>query len=360
VTTIYSHSMLETMKACPCKYDLRYNHHLHRIQDQAGRSEHHPLFGAAGHEGLYVWYTTHDLNAAIAAFCAAYPTQLDPGDHAKTQVNGVLALQAYVERWQEEDAKYRLLEAERYTLMEGDEWSQHLDLVWQDRKLGGIYAVDHKFTKKSIIGSGAYDYWAKFSPNSQVTGYIDYVTERYGECSGFIVNAISLGYNQRKSKLHDAGPWADFARRTFDRQSKSLRRNRTERQWWVEQIEAAHVTQRWPQNTDSCGYCTFRAICEAEYQWPQDRETILDMYEQRCGECLANGRRCNRPWPHEGEECEWTPPAAVEEYEIVEEDEFVPESAQRAYIDAVAGADARTERLLLDSIELETAKRSDD
>jgi hypothetical protein len=62
------------------------------------------------------------------------------------------------------------------------------------------------------------------------------------------------------------------------------------------------------------------------------------MYEQRCGECLANGRRCNRPWPHEGEECEWTPPAAVEEYEIVE--------------------DEAVTRMFEESIEHETEKRS--
>jgi hypothetical protein len=336
----YSHSRLEAFRTCPLKYSLRYQHHLHRIADQSGRGEHHLLFGAAGHEGLYVWYTQRDIEAAVAAFKAAYPVQLDPSDRAKTQENGEAALRAYVARWAEEDSRYKVLEAERYTLMEGNEWSQHLDLVMKDRGLGGVYAWDHKFTKKSIVGSGAYDYWAKFSPNSQVTGYIDYVTERYGECSGFTVNAISLGYNSRASKLHAAGPWVDFARMTFDRQAKTLRRNRIERQWWIQQIEQAAATDRWPQNTDSCGYCTFRAICEAEYQWPQDREVILDMYEQRCGECLSNGRRCNRPWPHDGE-CSWTPPAPVEEYEIVEEDDGMIKQLEA-------------------SLELETAKRSDD
>jgi hypothetical protein len=324
VAAMYSHSQLEAFKACPLKWRLRYGLHLHRIAEQRGVAEHHLAFGAAGHDGLRRWYETGDVDAAVATFEAAYPTQLDPRDKGKTRANGAAAIRAYVEKWRDEDAKYKVLENEAYTVVATGDWSQHLDGVWEDTELGGIYAVDHKFTKKQVVGAGGGDFWSKFSPNSQVTGYIDYVEERYGECSGFIVNAISLGFNSRRSALHDAGPWVDFGRRTFQRQPKTLRRNREDRALWISRIEAAAATGQYGTNTDSCGFCTFKAICGDEYEWDEDADVILGMYEQLCGYEMQDGRRCNLPWHHdEGPAATahaYIVPPPVEDYEITEDD----------------------------------------
>lgn len=338
----HSYSALSTFRACPLRYKLRYLDGL-ELRD-AARNVHHLEYGKAMHAGLEIWYSgpeTSGIQSMQDTFAAAYPIQLDPSDKAKTQENGIRALALYVERWREEDRKWKVLEVEgpgtlNYTLDSGLN-ELHCDLVMENLEHGGVYVWDHKTTTKQL---GPW-YWDQYSPNSQITGYIDYVQQKYGTCDGFIINAISLQWREPvKSdgktnnvawfKSDDAArPWlayshhepreyrggvlgkkgtymaawgltVGFERQTFNRSEAQIQQERASTAYWKERIKEA----------DRCAKCGW---------WPQDHngtgiEGCLDYQpsygfntgscyscEYRGGEVVGGICRPGYTWPQDSE-----------------------------------------------------------
>lgn len=341
----HSYSALSTFKACALKYKLRYIDGL-ELRD-AARNTHHLVYGAAIHSGLEVIYNhraetppqDHSstrvgcLMKATEVFAEGYPTQLDPSDKAKTQENGIRALALYVERWREEDRKWKVLEVEgpgalSYMLDSGLN-ELHCDLVMENLEHGGIYVMDHKTTTKAL---GPW-YWDQYSPNSQITGYIDYVQQKYGACDGFIINAISLQWRdalKSDGKTNNVAwfqmdaankPWltyshwepreyrggvlgkkgtymaawglqCSFERQTFNRSQAQIDQERNSTEYWKRQIEGAVEAEDFGFNTGSCYSCEYRGgeviggICRPGYTWPADQELILLSYRQVCREVI--------------------------------------------------------------------------
>lgn len=352
----HSYSALSTFRSCPLKYRYRYIDGL-ELRD-AARNTHHLVYGAAIHRGLETLYGAHQnfgeyneggLFLAQAEFKQDYPTQLDPSDRAKTQDNGIRALALYVNRWREEDRKWKVLEVEgpgalNYTLDSGLN-ELHCDLVLENLEHGGIYVMDHKTTTKAL---GPW-YWDQYSPNSQITGYIDYVQQKYGACDGFIINAISLQWRdalKSDGKTNNVAwfqmengdkPWlayshfepreyrggvlgkkgtymaawglqVGFERQTFQRSDEQVRQERESTRYWINAIERAEAEQEYADriteknghipisaygfNTSSCYSCEYRGgeviggICRPGYTWPQDSELILLSYRQVCREVI--------------------------------------------------------------------------
>ena len=308
----FSHSRLADLKACGLRYYLKHVIGLRKHEE--GVDQHHLRYGSAMHEALAVLYAAnyasdHDYNRARLldlvkqTFLEAYPTQLDPADQAKTQANGLMMLDWYVKHWATEDAKWRVISVEKPH--DTDAWSLRLDLVIESLEYGGIYGVDHKITKKYLN----YDFWNGFEPNSQVTTYIAHVKEQYGECSGFFINAISMGYRQRAYKGEPAGFYAKFERQMFNRNREQLIQERESTERWVELAAKAQkrvnaglsAISAYGFNTDACRFCEFRPVCAAGWTWPEDQELIELQYRRACLTIIEGAGRCQLDSGHEGQ-----------------------------------------------------------
>lgn len=292
----YSNSELQSYKNCPLQWRFQWDLALRPIDDEAG--DHHLRFGAAWHAGLEQLYRGNGLKAAREALVAAYPVQLDVNDKAKTQANGVRALVEYVNRWREEDRKFRVIAIESRS---DDPWSVKPDLIVENIEQGGTYIVDHKSTGQYLN----YKYWEQFQPNSQITHYLDYAQGKYGPVEGFIINAVSFRYNERASKnAPQAGFWCSFERQTFNRRPAQLDYERASRALWVEDLEHSQALGFYRTNTGSCWRCPFKPICAPGWTWEEDRELIELSYRQVCNRLVEGGGvsdYCVLDRGHEGE-----------------------------------------------------------
>jgi hypothetical protein len=292
-TTTYSHSQLDSYKQCPLRYFYEYEVGLRKRGDES--SDHHLRFGEAIHEGLRHLYLGDTLKAAQEAFLSTYPVQLDPTDLAKTRENGVVALASYARRWRDEDRKWKVVSCEKADARE-DGYIVHLDLVMENLEQGGIYGFDHKTTGKYLNS----DYWLQFNPNSQITQYVKFIKERYGECDGFYINALSFRFRQHAYKGEPAGFWNAFERQMFNRNEEQLTIEQRSESDWIADIERSREVGVWRINTNSCRFCSYRAICAAGWSYPQDQELIEVQYRQVCNRTTEELRRCVLDRDHDG------------------------------------------------------------
>jgi hypothetical protein len=340
MTDRYSYSSLQAFKSCPLSYKLSRLDNLELRQEIGDGGDHHLRFGSAGHAGLEVYYSTIQeaqkqgvpienvigLVASMQAiFQEDYPTHLDPTDKAKTPENGLLMLEWYVKRWAAEDRNWKVLDCEGLDVGEFDSGLDaiRVDLVVENLEHGGIYGVDHKITSSA---NGRYlnaKWWSQFEPNSQVTGYIDYITQKYGRCDGFYINAIGMSWTDEKKSNGASNvflfevddpqkPWRDFShkekrfikgnkqremiaawglqcrfeRQMFNRTAGQIEQERESTEYWKGRIEEAVDSQWWGFNTSSCTFCQFKPMCSAGWTWPQDSEIVLGLYRQVCREVI--------------------------------------------------------------------------
>ena len=312
MTVRYSHSALQLYRLCPLRYALHYQHNLEPLQPP-GR---HDLdFGAAWHDGLAILHQRGTVTRAQAVFTATYPEKKYPnplpsfrgGVTGKSFSNGLAALQAYRERWYDDDKYHEVLSVEQYERT--DEHALKLDLVTRDTRDGQVYGWDHKTTSSYLNN----DYWQRFDPDSQVRYYTDYIKSQYGHCGGFYINAArfyhySKAYTPRtgpeKGIQKPAGDYVDLARMLFNPNEDCLQLERDNRKYWIERIEHDKLTGNWGYNDQACRQygreCEYLKLCSAGYTWPRDEELILSYYKQQCLKVLAEGR-CQLGLGHEGD-----------------------------------------------------------
>lgn len=287
----YSNSQLQSFKNCPLQYRYQWLLKLRSRDDET--SDHHLRFGSAIHAGLERLYLGRPLVEVKEAFLDTYPRQLDLNDKAKTRETGLIALRDYIQRWREEDRKWKVIAIENRS---DDPWSVKPDLVVEHVEHGGTWLVDHKTTGQYLN----YRYWERFEPNSQITHYLDYARERYGPIEGFIINAISFRYRERAYKGEPAGFWCNFERQVFNRNESQLEHERQSRAHWIQQIRTCEVVNFWPTNTNSCYQCAYRPLCAAGWDWERDRELVEIGYYQSCGELFGKGEYCTLEVGHAG------------------------------------------------------------
>lgn len=327
--TNYSNSYLDQFRRCPLSAHFKYDLRLRQRDEGVGR--HHMEFSLAFHgalETLYESVADHPqlqpyyncspaegnaiLHAAQKTFMFGYPTQLDSNDWAKTQENGVAALTEYVKRWRNEDRKWKVLSTEQLDRGE-DGFVVKLDLVVQDRETEQIYGVDHKVTGKYLN----YDYFNQFEPNAQITEYVRFIKERYGNCDGFIINAIALRHRQRAYKGEPAGSWFAFERQTFNRNERQLEQGLTDRLYWIDRIEDAKAKSIYGMSTSQCRWCEYRDICKAGWSYPEDAELIDITYRRICGRWFGEPLQpCQLDREHSGEHAPSLPVAVPFEVEV--------------------------------------------
>ena len=279
----YSESMIQSFKNCPRQ--ARYKYDLRLEKEKEDKDEHHLKYGSAGHASLEVLYKGGSVSESKKAFKEIYPRQLDTEDNAKTESNWFNLIDTYEKGQLREDLRrYEILESEKYDKFEfaGEEgFVVKLDMIIRDRQDGGIYGLDWKITG----GSKAYlpqdKFWGQFNPNSQITKYMASIKSKYGHCAGFFVHGFGMGYRSRAYKGEPAGTWFRHQRMEFNRTPDQLEEEERDTREWIGRVEYAKSHNEWPKNTQSCMFCEFKPICQAGYQWPEDRELIEITYRQK-------------------------------------------------------------------------------
>ena len=175
-----------------------------------------------------------------------------------------------------EDKKWRIVsveERDEFDYGQEDAFSVKPDLILENIEFGGIYGLDHK----TVGGSNAtlsYDFWGRFDPNSQITKYVSFIKSKYGDCSGFYINAIGLGFRQRVYKGEPAGFWYRFERQMFNRNESQLEQEKLDTRYWINRIEQSKRDNEWGANTDSCKFCSYKTICAPGWILPSYPEFI--------------------------------------------------------------------------------------
>ena len=253
---------VNTFLTCPEKYRLTYLESLQKIQED--RVDAPRKFGQAIHAGLQRLYTpSMTAQEAHMAFLAVFPEALDPEDMARTPVNGLKLLDAYRHYWANQDREWKVLGVEVVDQVEigtVEPWEVKLDLIVDTPN--GIMGVDHKTTARREGFTESY--WRGFEPNSQVSGYTYYLLKKYGQCSGFLINGLAIGWNQRAGKRHPQGFWYEFQRQLFNRSERQLEDWRLRMVGTMTRMRATTALRPedvWEKNESMCGYCPFRELC---------------------------------------------------------------------------------------------------
>lgn len=328
MTLRYSYSQIQTYAACALKYKSRY---IDCLVPTGGESDHDRRYGRAIDAGLNTYYLGNRIvSEAQEAFSSSYPESEYPltlpyWSPGKTFQNGLNAIAAYAERWQEDDQYWEVIGVQSSQQVEDavDDRLVKIDLVIRDRRDGLVYGVDHKSTGKYLDK----DFSMKFDPHSQIRQYTDRIQQKHGSCGGFYINALSFrhrtkAYTPRKGPDKGvqlpAGDWYDFKRLVFNPNADAIQAERDNFDSWVERIDHSKATGRWPYNTEQCVrgpiICEYYQICSPGYAWPRDRELIEAHYRQRCIRLAKNGERCWLEPGHEGEHDATKP--MVRDYEI--------------------------------------------
>ncbi len=311
----YSYSQIACYQSCPLKYFLRYDSSLVPLQE---RGQHDLDYGKAIDAALNSYYRDGTVEAAQEAFAASYnpsnyPAELPYWSPGKTYQNGLAAIAAYTDRWNEDDQYWQVVSVQSVSIQpeiaEELDRSIRLDLVVRDRRDGLIYGVDHKTTGKYLDKV----YWSQFSPHSQIRQYVDHIQKKYGECGGFYINALSFKHRTRaytprtgpdKGIQLPAGDWHDFKRMCFTPNIEAIQAERDNWDAWTGRIERDRESGNFGYNTSECVRgpitCEYLTMCDAGYTWPRDRELIESYYRQRCIRTI-NGERCQLAPDHEDE-----------------------------------------------------------
>ena len=310
----YSYSQIQTYAACCLKYKFRY---VDQLVPLAGESSHDLKFGRAIDAALSAYYVNNlSVVEAKAAFILAYPVSEYPEtlpywSPGKTFSNGLAAISAYDEHWQDDNQYWEVVAVQSSQSVEDIDSDRlvKIDLVIKDRRDGLIYGVDFKSTGKYLDK----DFNAKFDPHSQIRQYVDRLQRKYGEVGGFYIDALSFRHRTKaytprqgpdKGVQLPAGDWYAFKRLVFNPNADAVQAERANFDSWVRKIESDRESGSWGYNTEQCVrgplVCEYHQICSAGYQWPRDAELITNYYRQQCIR-LVGGERCQLDAGHKGE-----------------------------------------------------------
>jgi len=237
---VYDASAISTYLSCPQKFYWRYVRNLVPVVEPPAL-----VFGRVMHEALLVWYKTKDIIEAVKVF-----EQLpkDIGNGRRTRERGEVILKEYVKRYFEEPYQIRQMEIKFCVGMEeGRMYVGKIDQIVEWEK--NIFVKDHKTT--SALGLSFY---RSFRPSVQIDGYVYACRELCGQCSGAIINGISVADNPKER----------FGRDISNRTSDEIDKFAVMFAKWCEQIEISLLKQDFYLNYNSCnnmGRCIYYELC---------------------------------------------------------------------------------------------------
>lgn len=257
---MYDASMISDYLYCPKYFYYRY------IRNITSKEEAAPLlFGRVFHEALLIWYRDNDLEKAVEAF-AKIPSQM--GDSRRTREHGEVIMRKYVKRWAVEPYVTKQLEVEFHLDMgEGRVYAGRIDKIAE--QLNQIYVVDHKTSTQLGLS-----FFRSFRPHVQMDGYCFACRELCGQCSGAIINGVSLAANPKER----------FQRSLTPRTKRELDKFKVNFHKWCARIEIDVLKKEFVEHYTHCtkwgGKCDFWKLCV----FGEDERTLRE--EFKAGEVM--------------------------------------------------------------------------
>lgn len=252
------HSERSSFNSCPYRYSLEKGG-LRRITAAPTSNAEDRTFGQAVHAGLKAHYDGKDWEAILAEYTSVYPDK-EYKTVAKNYESGKFLLQNYRTYWSEQDKLWEILgtEVADKISFNDEEHELHIDLVAKNRQTEEVWAWDHKATEKQL-GKG---FWKKYELDSQITRYTKWVADKYGNCGGFIINAMQVGHRQKMYKGEPAGYYQNFDRQPFSRNPQQIQFWKDSERDWATLIEICQKSDTWPKHLSSlCGWCDYYELC---------------------------------------------------------------------------------------------------
>jgi len=249
---VLDYTTMSDFLTCRMRWYWRHRRNVTPIQRSLALS-----FGAALHIGFKAFYTGND---AIEAFKADYQPVDIPEGEKRTVEHGSMILEKYAEQYKTNP--FEVIECNGSHLIQLSDdviYAARMDAIikWQGEK---TYVMEHKTT--SSLG---YYFFENFALNHQVDGYVRACKDKYGECEGVLIDAISTAKQPRERFMRD------IATRTIDQQNNFGKEVRD----IADNISYAIDNDSFPMNKSMCNYygaCPYKALC-------LHGEGAMDMYE---------------------------------------------------------------------------------
>ncbi|MFA5133057.1 MAG: PD-(D/E)XK nuclease family protein [Candidatus Paceibacterota bacterium] len=256
------YSQLNTFINCPHKYRNKYLLGLAKIKIDERDTDKN--FGKSVHKSLEILYKGGSLEQAKEIFRKEY--QCVENEKVKTPLHGEKLTEEYWKYWNESTSDISdkcLTTAEVESVGDfiiGDKVKYIVKIDRIVRSNSGYWVIDHK-TSTSL----SYNYFWQFNPNMQISGYVDYATRKFGQCSGAIIDLLSLGFRQKKYKEFEAGFHCEFVREIINRNKEQIADFEKNVLMWTDRIVRSEMLNEFPKNEYYChGYksgCEYKELC---------------------------------------------------------------------------------------------------
>lgn len=251
------YSQIQTFQDCPRRYYNKMVLCLKKVTEDERDTPKN--WGKSIHSALEAHYKGKGLDEVLKVFNDTF--QPLEGDKVMTPIHGVELIKGYINYYggnTNELGDNRMetvaVEVKDQYSIGNNEYVVKIDRVVKNNS--GYWVMDHKSTQKSL-----YTFFNKFTPNMQVSGYVDYVIRKYGQCSGFIPNALYFGYRERAYKSEPAGFHYQFQRDIVNRTKEQIADFEQNVTYWCDKIQKAESDQYWGKNENQCIFCQFKELC---------------------------------------------------------------------------------------------------
>lgn len=206
------------------------------------------FFGHAMHSALASLYRGDGIEKALKVFVKEYSTFAVPDGDKRTMERGLAILTKYY------DEKFihnpfDVIDVEISHVIDihkGLKYAARMDAVV--KRNGKIWVLEEKST--SALGANFFD---AFILNHQVDGYVFACLDKYGECSGAIIDAILVAKTKFTFLRDDVTRDADHVE-TFTAELLDIEKN----------IRWANANKSYVKNKGACTYygkCGYRDLC---------------------------------------------------------------------------------------------------
>lgn len=306
---MYDNSSLSLYQTCPMKYYLKYVRGLEKIEKDIRFAD--IEFGSAVHLFLDKLYTKkmNDSKEKIdlEALFSDYPTF--PGEEVKNKEGVLHMCRKYYEHWKKVDNKFKVLDVE-YAIqfdLGGYPFVVKVDTVIEID--GQIYGLEHKTT-----GNLGYWYFNRYFINSQISAQMHAIKQKYGQCSGILLNAMEIKFAKKPAILEVDDPnvngyaTSEVKYSSYHKYKRNMAycsghvckferelitRNRSEMEDWkinavrlIEKIEADKAVNIFTKSDSgsACSMfkgCTMKELCKSSIGMNLDEEIMEVLYQEK-------------------------------------------------------------------------------
>ncbi len=248
------YTQASTLIDCPQKYYIKFILGLQKASVDTTNID--IRFGQTVHSGLELFYKEKSKEDITKTFDDFIDVE---GEESKTKANGIELLNAYIEHYKNKDKDMQILDVETKDSYSIDDITYIVKVDTIIKLNDNIYVLEHK-TAKNI----AYNYFDKFSPNMQMTGYTEYVRQKYGQCSGILLNVLQSANRKRAYKGEPAGFHCKFQREIVNRNPQQLDDFKENIKKIAKFLEVCKLHNSWFKNENSCHKfrgCQYKELC---------------------------------------------------------------------------------------------------